>query len=610
MRKMKVLLAALLCLAFAGGGVLLGCSGTDYKKTALPHYAYTAGDWTTDYNQQLFYRNDLDVTLGDPSTFYVTEGEDAGYLFSTGTSSGSGFDFYRSKDFVNWEPSGDGFVKSSKHFGASSFWAPQVLYDKDAVWEDYYIEAEEGESGKGLYFLFYSACSRIDVTHIYADTYYPAMAISKNPDGPYYEYEGLNGNGEYLTAADPIFDLEHINPETGINLDENAVSGQELYRRGRSFIDACPYIDPVTGDKYLFLARNRKADTTNEIWGVKMKDWATPDYYTVTRLTSFGFTTTERTEKYNFSGFSMSIDEGPYCYYHDGKYYMTFSIGSTNDKLYPVAQAIADSPLGPYTKVQPEDGGMVCSPGTDWDINSSGHHSFFEMGDELWIVYHSYEVLGAEGIGSRAQAFDRVYFIENDKGQTVMHANGPTKVIQPLPESVSGYKNVAPLATIEAKGTDKNSDAKYLNDQLIKMHEEDNVKEYEAKGGSAEITLTFDDYVTARAIMIYNSMDYFKTFDNIESIEFYFKDASGKTGIAYIEDLAFNFDANMVPLDYMFSEDELEDIDASYYTMRPGGACVAEFDELSVNKIKIKIKKADGRDGLNIADIVVLGKSA
>lgn len=66
----------------------------------------------------------------------------------------------------------------------------------------------------------------------------------------------------------------------------------------------------------------------------------------------------------------------------------------------------------------------------------------------------------------------------------------------------------------------------------------------------------------------------------------------------------------MVPLDYMFSEDELEEIDPSYYTMRPGGACVAEFDELSVNKIKIKIKKADGRDGLNIADIVVLGKSA
>lgn len=132
MRKMKVMLAALLCVAFAGGGVLLGCSGTDYKKTALPHYAYTTGDWTADYNQQLFYRNDLDVTLGDPSTFYVTEGEYAGYLFSTGTSSGVGYDFYRSKDFVNWEPSGEGFVKSKDHFGVTSFWAPQVLYDKDA----------------------------------------------------------------------------------------------------------------------------------------------------------------------------------------------------------------------------------------------------------------------------------------------------------------------------------------------------------------------------------------------------------------------------------------------------------------------------------------------
>lgn len=64
--------------------------------------------------------------------------------------------------------------------------------------------------------------------------------------------------------------------------------------------------------------------------------------------------------------------------------------------------------------------------------------------------------------------FDRVYFIENDKGETVMHTNGPTKVIQPLPESVSGYKNIAPLASVEAKGMDKDSSAEYLNDQIIK----------------------------------------------------------------------------------------------------------------------------------------------
>ena len=612
MKKIKILFSCLICLLFVAASGLVGCNGYTYKNTALSHYSYGSGERTADYNTKLFYRNDYDVTLGDPSTIYMDEGPYAGTFFSTGTTSGSGFDIYKSTDFVNWELAGEGFLPGKDHYGQTSFWAPQLLYDKDALWADYNIEAEEGESGKGLFFLFYSAFSKDSVTDIVPRCYYPAVAISKEPGGPYTEYTGTNGNGFEMNASTPLFDIENINPETGINLDENAEPGQELYKYSRSFIDACPYIAP-NGDKYLFMARNRVADTSNEIWGVKMKDWVTPDYNTVTRLTSFGYTTTERTEEYNFVGYSMKIDEGPYVYYHEGKYYLTFSIGSTNDKLYPVAQAIADSPLGPYTKIQPEDGGLVCSPGTDWDINSSGHHSFFEVGDELWIVYHSYPVLGMDGIGSRAQCFERVYFTTNDKGQTVMHANGPTKVIQPLPEAVSGYKNIAPLAEVKATNMVKESNVSYLTDQLIAMHNEtginDNVPEFEAKGNT-EITLTFSDYVTARAIMIYNSQDYMKIFTEIDRIEFSYRDENGNTGMAYIDDLAFNLDANLVPLDYLLSEDEMEFIDDSYYTMRAGGAAVAEFNELSINKIKIKIKKASGKDGLNISDIVVLGKTA
>lgn len=612
MKKIKILLSCLLCLVFVAASGLVGCNGYTYKKTELSHYSYAESERTGDYNTKLFYRNDYDVPLGDPTTIYVDEGPWAGNFYSTGTSGGSSFEIYQSTDFINWEPVGKGFMPDQNHFGQEDFWAPQLLYDKDALWSDYNIEAEEGESGKGLFFLFYSAYSKETVTNIVPRCYYPAVAISKEPGGPYEEFTGTNRNGFAMDASTPVFDIENINPETGINLDENAEPGQELYKYSRSFIDACPYIAP-NGDKYLFMARNRVADVSNEIWGVKMKDWVTPDYSTVTRLTSFGYTTTERTEEYNFVGYSMKIDEGPFCYYHEGKYYMTFSIGSTNDKLYPVAQAVGDSPLGPYTKIQPEDGGLVCSPGTDWDLNSSGHHSFFEVGDELWIVYHSYPVLGADGIGSRAQCFERVYFTTNSKGQTVMHANGPTKVIQPLPEAVSGYKNIAPLAEVKATNMVKGSNVSYLTDELIAMHNEhiinDNIPEFEAKG-TTEITLTFPEYVTARAIMIYNSQDYMKIFTEIDRIEFSYKDEYGNTGMAYIDNLGFNLDANLVPLDYLLSEDEMEFIDDSYYTMRAGGASVAEFNELSINKIKIKIKKAEGKDGLNISDIVVLGKTA
>ena len=612
MKKIKILFLCFLCLVFVLSSGLIGCNGYTYKKTELSHYSYAESERTGDYNTKLFYRNDYDVPLGDPTTIYIDEGPYAGNFYSTGTLSGAGFEILKSTDFVNWEIVGEGFVPDLNNYGSDRFWAPQLLYDKDALWSDYNIEAEEGESGKGLFFLFYSARTGEDDEKYDILNHYLGVSISKTPEGPYKEFTGTNRNGFEMTAADPVFYLENINPETGINLDEGKSDDEKLYKERRSFIDACPFIAP-DGQKYLYMVRSRNNDTSNEVWGVKMKDWVTPDYSTVTRLTSFGYTTTEKTEEYNFSGYTMKIDEGPFCYYHEGKYYMTFSIGSTKDKLYPVAQAVGDSPLGPYTKIQPEDGGLVCSPGTDWDLNSSGHHSFFEVGDELWIVYHSYPVLGADGIGDRAQCFERVYFTTNDKGQTVMHANGPTKVIQPLPEAVSGYKNIAPLAEVKATNMVKGSNVSYLTDELIAMHNEhiinDNIPEFEAKG-TTKITLTFPEYVTARAIMIYNSQDYMKIFTEIESIEFSYKDASGNTGIAYINKLGFNLDANLVPLDYLLSEEEMEFIDDSYYTMRAGGASVAEFNELSINKIKIKIKKAEGKDGLNISDIVVLGKTA
>lgn len=356
-----------------------------------------------------------------------------------------------------------------------------------------------------------------------------------------------------------------------------------------------------------------------------MKDWVTPDYSTVTRLTAFEYTTVagaianDKNQKYDVKGWTQKIDEGPFMYYADGTYYLTFSIGSTNDKLYPVGQALSTSPLGTFTKVQGEDGGLICTPGTDWDINSSGHHSFLEVGDELWIVYHSYPMSASGALGGRGQSFDRVFLHENNKGQKVLHANGPTKNIQALPEVVSGYKNVAPLATASATHAAKESDAKYLNDNLISMHgendnayQQDRVSEFVVDGKETVITLDFTDYVTARAIMIYNARDYKNAFNEIEKIEMAFRDKDGKTGVAVINKLGFNMSANVVPLEYSYSEDELKDLGNldDFYTIRPGGAAIAEFNEISVNKIRITIKKGDNKTGLNVNEIVVLGKTA
>ena len=631
--KIKTILASILCLMFVLTSGLVGCSGgeTAGNVFALPHYAYESGQKSAPYNSSLFYRNEAAQKMGDPTTIYIETGEYEGYFLSTGTTSGTGYTGYITKDFVNWTSVGAILTKQENHYGTSCFWAPNIIYDKDAEWADYFIEQKEGERGKGLYFIFYSALtsdSREPINlededtsnDIYPDMYYPAVAISKEATGPYVEFTGVNGNGLIMDAETPLFNLQYLriyNPD----VDKNAVTGQEILKERRSFIDACPFIDPVTGDKYLLMARNRKNDTTNEIWAVKLKDWVTPDYMTVTRLTSFAYTTTDRDVPYEFPSYYYGgkIDEGPFMIYNEvnQKYYLTFSVGGTNDKLYPVAQAVGDSPLGPFEKIQPTKGGIICSPGADSDMNSSGHHSFVTIGDQMYIVYHTYPVDPYSGaLAGRGQAFNEVVWMENEDGLLVMHANGPNNTVTPLPTFFSGYENVAPLATATATNGVAGADPATLNDGLIKYHGDeifdDNVPIFEAKG-TTTITLNFDDYVIARSILVYNSYKYESIFRAVKRIEFSYMDENGNTGIAYINNLKFDFEDHITPLTMFMTENELaeltEEEKEEYYIIRAGGAAIAEFDELKINKVKLTIEKPKGKDVVAISDIFIMGKT-
>lgn len=630
--KIKSILAGILCMMLVLTSGLVGCSEESAGNVfALPHYSYDSGQKSDAFNEKLFYRNEALQKMGDPTTIYIEEGEWEGWFYSTGTTSGSGFIAYRTKDFVNWESAGAIMTKDDNHYGVSSFWAPNLIWDEDAKYSDYFIEQEEGEDGTGLYFIFYSALTSDarepinmddeDTSNdIYPDMYYPGVAISKTPDGPFKEFTGVNGNGLVMNAGTPLFNLEYVkvyNPD----VDKNAEPGQEIYKTRRSFIDACPFIDPVTGDKYLYMARNRKNDTTNEIWCVKLKDWVTPDYTTVTRLTSFGYTTTKRDVPLNYPRFycAANIDEGPFVIYNEvnKKYYLTCSLGGTTDKLYPVIQAIGDTPMGPFEKIQPDKGGLVVCPGPDSDMNSSGHHSFVNVGDQMYVVYHTYPVDPYTGaLAGRGHAFNEVVWMENEDGLLLMHANGPNNTLTPLPTFISGYENVAPLAKATATNGIEGTDAKYLNDGLIKYHSEfefdDLVEMYTAKG-TTNITLTFDDYVIARSILIYNSNKYEDIFREIKRIEFSYMDENGNTGIAYINNLKFDFEDHITPLTLFLSEEEVDQMSEEekedYYVIRAGGAAIAEFDELKINKVKLTIAPPKGKSHVSISDIFIMGKT-
>lgn len=97
--------------------------------------------------------------------------------------------------------------------------------------------------------------------------------------------------------------------------------------------------------------------------------------------------------------------EGPCMFKRNGKYYLMWSEGGWTGPDYSVAYAIADSPLGPFTrigKILQQDPAVA---------TGAGHHSVFhvEKGDRWYIVYHR-RPLGETAANHRVVAIDRMDF--------------------------------------------------------------------------------------------------------------------------------------------------------------------------------------------------------
>lgn len=78
--------------------------------------------------------------------------------------------------------------------------------------------------------------------------------------------------------------------------------------------------------------------------------------------------------------------------------------------------------------------------------------------------------------------------------------------------------------------------------------------------------------------MIYNSHIIENNFDEVEKIEFFCRDEKGKYTAA-INGLSYDLKANA----------NIDETDGTAVYSRPGGAAIAEFDEISVNKIVITV---------------------
>ena len=597
---------AAVCLTLAvSAGVFAGCGGETKTVYELPHYSgENVSDVTglTEYNEYLWRRNSQILPAADP--FILDNTAEDGYYYLYITS--DGFNTYRTKDFCDWENVGQVLEMLP---GWTSYWAPEVV-------------AEENAEGEMIYYLFFSLCPPEYQPAPYEKV--PLLATSTSPTGPFEivdftDPESCDGNTHSnepaMSYSDyAFFDYEKmceaINEQMGTAFTPTSIP---------SLIDTHPYVAP-NGEKYLYYS----LEDPRALVGMKMNNWYSIDYNTVTVLTRVGYYSMEDYEKaqngeeveiceYEEMG-TAPVNEGAFVIEHNGLYYLTFSINGFGDPAYSVMQAIGESPLGPFTKLKDDQNGLILSMdlGANAAVSGTGHHCFFTIGDNMYIAYHRMMIKDTIE-GGRGLCVDEVRWVQTEKdGETldVLYVNGPTTTIQPRFDPEAEYVNIAgegSVSLISGKLTD--GSAENLNDGLLSYNTMVNqefldtyVKEATAEG-NVTFEITFDEPREICALLVYGSKYMDRYYGSVRDIEFVAVE-NGAEKTYYIEELVP--DSTCIA----WNEDELAYGNYVMENIIYGSGAYAEFAPLNVRSIRFTVTVAEGQDSVGISEIAVLGKRA
>jgi len=190
-------------------------------------------------------------------------------------------------------------------------------------------------------------------------------------------------------------------------------------------IDAHVFYDEPSGKYYIYFVR---FDNGNVMYGAELNDdMKTIKEDTVTRLFA---------ADQGWDQDMGNINEGPFMLTKDGKYYLTYSGSHFQSINYGAAYAVADSPLGTYTKYK--NNPIMKSNSL---AHGTGHHCITESpdGTELFMVYHRHHDL--QNTEPRQLCIDRMQFTEDADGETVLEVKGPTVTPQALPSGAVDVNN-------------------------------------------------------------------------------------------------------------------------------------------------------------------------
>ncbi len=397
-------------------------------------------------------------------------------------------------------------------------------------------------------------------------------------------------------------------------------------------IDPHPYVDPITHKKYLYVKLEGREFDGNIIFVMEMINWTTPDWSTFTYCIGDNYYTIEDylnpskrpTDGIDELPYEMTgCNEGPFMIYRetpDGKndYFLTYSVNGYTDRVYAVATAVADSPMGPFRKLEMSEGGLLLSAEltASTTVSGTGHHCFIKGSDgKDYIIYHRHTDASAPS-AVRYTCMDEVKWISVPctKGGTITvpYVNGPTDSVQPLPEFASDYKNVAEDATITALNNPQLSkkDLSWMNDGYLSVFKPEqctygevnaflqfaeNFKETMIKK-TTTFKVTLDKTEDVRAVMIYNSAEELNAWLKVSKIVFTLADGSKRT----VKDLVVD---RTQDVDVQIDEETGEYF---VYYIKSGTGVYCEFAEMSVDSIEITVDKPGFQQEVGISEIRVL----
>ena len=316
-----------------------------------------------------------------------------------------------------------------------------------------------------------------------------------------------------------------------------------------------------------------------------------------------------------YGGDDSHVNEGAEVIYHDGKYYMTFSIGNYRDNTYRVMQAVSDKPNEGWRKLRPEEGGVILS-GQDSgsnEVTGTGHNSIITIGDQLFIYYHTHDDPVAQDTQRHGNIDELKWVTVKDKDGNdldVLYANGPLGVPQPRIEKFAEYKNIADEAevTLSDGALAEGSSLSALTDGLLSVlrsglaagtseFADTYIKETQISETST-FTFDFAKGRSVRAVLVYTSKNTTDIFFKIPKMEFIGTDAEGNEVTYYLEDVELNKD---------FYE-YLEGRNVVTY-VNVGAFAFAEFYELeNITSVRITVEKPSEQAIAGISEIRILGK--